>query len=92
MWILCLRGSQGQLTEGQNCTGSERRPAKKRITPKRKLSLGEAIDHCRSYEASAQAMQSIVDEKEAVHKIKMKRQYQTLKTKKTCYFCGEIHT
>ena len=64
---------------------------RKEMLQRRKLSLQEAIDHCKAYESSEQAMQSIVDEKEAVHKIKMKRQYQTLKTKKTCYFCGEIH-
>ena len=84
-------GLKDSLLRDRIVLGVKEDQLRKELLQKRKLSLGEAVDHCRSYEASAQAMQSIVDEKEAVHKIKMKRQYQTLKTKKTCYFCGEIH-
>ena len=62
---------------------------RKELLQKRKLSLDEAVDHCRSCEASSRAMRSITEKKETIHKVESRKQKK--QRGKACYFCGGIH-
>ena len=62
---------------------------RKELLQKRKLSLDEAVDHCRSCEASSRAMRLITEKKETIHKVESKKQKK--QRGKVCYFCGGIH-
>ena len=84
-------GLKDSLLRDRIVLGVKEDQLRKELLLKRKLSLGEAIDHCRSYEASAQAMKGIVERKEAVNKMDAKKQPKKQKTM-SCYFCGEMHS